>query len=328
MSAQPELARQVPEELSTHYRQHIAPALARMETRRRQAVKRIIALAVLAGIGLGVMLAGDLIAAATGLDDFIIMAGAFLVMFAALAGAAMIYKQVHARFKQVLVGGICKAMGLEFSPGGFRFAFAPFSETGLVPGHDRRSLEDRIAGEHKGVRFELCEALLKRRVERRDSKGNTRVEYRTVFRGLLMIYEFPKRFQGRTVVVPDATWLGNMIAGLGRKGERVKLEDPRFEHMFEVYSDDQVEARYLLTPTFMERLQRLAENTGQGPRSLAAAFTGSRLLLSVRCGENRFEGGHIFKPFDQPERVERLVEELGIIFEIIDTLDLDNRSRI
>lgn len=328
MSAQPELSPQAPHDLSAHYRQHIAPALARMERQRRQAVKRIIVLGVLAVTALGAMLAGDLIAVMTGLDDFFIIAGAILVIFAALAGAAMIYKQIHAKFKQVLVGGICEAMGLEFSPGRFRFAFAPFRETGLVPGHDRRNLEDRIAGEHNGVRFELCEALLERRTERQDSDGNTKVEYRTVFRGLLMIYEFPKRFQGRTVVVPDATWLGNMIVGLGREGERVRLEDPRFERMFEVYSNDQVEARYLLTPTFMERLQRLAENTGEGQRSLAAAFIGSRLLLALRCGENRFEGGHIFKPFDQPERLEKLVEELGIIFEIIDTLDLDNRSRI
>lgn len=35
--------------------------------------------------------------------------------------------------------------------------------------------------------------------------------------------------------------------------EKVTLEDPEFNEIFEVYSNDQVESRYLLTPAFMER---------------------------------------------------------------------------
>jgi len=39
--------------------------------------------------------------------------------------------------------------------------------------------------------------------------------------------------------------------------KRVGLVDPVFEKIFEAYGTDQVEARYLLTPTFMQRLVRL-----------------------------------------------------------------------
>ena len=39
--------------------------------------------------------------------------------------------------------------------------------------------------------------------------------------------------------------------------KEVILEDPEFKNIWAVHSDDQVEARYLLTVTFMERLKEL-----------------------------------------------------------------------
>jgi len=44
----------------------------------------------------------------------------------------------------------------------------------------------------------------------------------------------------------------------GRTLEKVKLEDPKFDKLYGVYSDDQVEARYLITPAFMERLNNIS----------------------------------------------------------------------
>ena len=38
------------------------------------------------------------------------------------------------------------------------------------------------------------------------------------------------------------------------EGSKVNLEDIKFSKVYNVFSDDQVEARYILTPTFMERL--------------------------------------------------------------------------
>jgi hypothetical protein len=41
------------------------------------------------------------------------------------------------------------------------------------------------------------------------------------------------------------------------KLEEIKLEDPEIRKNFVVYSTDQVEARYLLTPSFIQRFKRL-----------------------------------------------------------------------
>ena len=37
------------------------------------------------------------------------------------------------------------------------------------------------------------------------------------------------------------------------------MEDPEFQKQFEVYCDDQITARYVLTPAFMQRLKKLNE---------------------------------------------------------------------
>ena len=49
-------------------------------------------------------------------------------------------------------------------------------------------------------------------------------------------------------MLKDSGWL-NLFKKIGWP-ERVKLEDVSFERQFEVFSDNQIEARYLLTTAF------------------------------------------------------------------------------
>lgn len=308
-----------------YYAREVAPALEKLEDRRRTGAHGVIALCILAALGPLAVFGGEALSSLTGLRADIFQFGGFAVLFGAVAGAVYVYKRVHGAFKDVLVGKTCDFLGLDFQAKDFSFPLDRFRAARIVPDHDKRTLEDRISGEHAGVPFELCEARLKKTRTERDNDGNTQTETVDVFQGLLLIYRFPKRFNGRTVVVPDLTWLGNKLGGMGQDGERVTLEDVRFERQFEVYSDDQVEARYLLTPRFMERLTELAGQFGN-PRGLSLAFDGQDLLIAVRSKEDRFEGGHIFKSFLERERAEELLDELALVFEIVDILNLADRS--
>ena len=136
---------------------------------------------------------------------------------------------------------------------------------------------------------------------------------------------FPKRFNGKTLVLRDSGSVGNFFKGIGKEN-RIRLEDPRFEKMFEVYGTDQVEARYLLTPTFMERMMELAELFGQ--KSVELAFFEDRLLLSIRVSTDQFEGGSLLQSMTDVARIETLVKELCAIFDVIDTLKLNLKTNI
>ena len=47
------------------------------------------------------------------------------------------------------------------------------------------------------------------------------------------------------------------LTGTNNELEQIELEDPEFNKNYKVYSDNQIEARYLLTPSFMERIKNM-----------------------------------------------------------------------
>ncbi len=230
-------------------------------------------------------------------------------------------RKLHGEVKAFLLGKVCGFLDLNYSEVPAGFPFDNFNDIGLLPGHHRRKLEDNISGTHDGVAFSLCEARLERR--QRDSKGRT--TYVEVYHGILFQLTFPKRFSGRTLVTRDGGSIGNFFRGIGKQ-ERVTLEDPRFEKMFEVYSSDQVEARYLMTPTFMERMMDLADTFGK--KSVELAFVDDHLLVSIRVTQDQFEGGGMFRAMDDTKRIETLIEEICKIYDLIDTLQLNIRTNV
>ncbi|MEQ8746911.1 DUF3137 domain-containing protein [Pyruvatibacter sp.] len=231
--------------------------------------------------------------------------------------------EVTSHVKQELMTRICDFLGFVYTAEPSTAGLQQFRATGILPDYDRANAEDEIAGTHESVAFTLYEAHLEDRRTRR-SNGRTETYYVTVFRGVLARFTFPKRFAGRTVLLRDGGVIGNFFAGIGKGATRVKLEDPKFEKQFQVFSDDQVEARYLLTPTFMERTLALAEAL-EG--TLQLSFDDNRLLISVNGGDDRFEGGGLFARVDDPQQVAKMVEEIGIVFQIIDDLKLTLSTR-
>ncbi len=86
---------------------------------------------------------------------------------------------------------------------------------------------------------------------------------------MFILLDMNKNFSGKTIVKRDTGIIGNWFTKKFRRKldsyasrskllKSVKLEDPIFEKKFEVYSSDQVEARYLLTTSFMERILELS----------------------------------------------------------------------
>lgn len=225
------------------------------------------------------------------------------------------------RIKAELNSTIAGALGLTYSPKPSSPArFDRLREFGLLPSSDRRKFEDHFAGELDGCEFELYEAHLE---QRRRSKKRT--YYVTVFRGVIIRINFPRKVEGITVITRDAGWFNGIQSfarGFGaHKLERIGLVDPKFEKAFEVYGNDQVLARYMLTPSFMERL--LALETSLNGKKVRAAFDEAsgegELLIAAETG-NLFEVGSMSKPLTEPGRFNRIVEELGHITGLIDLL--------
>jgi hypothetical protein len=191
-----------------------------------------------------------------------------------------------------------------------------FLNLGIVPRWDRAKFEDMLSGARAESPFQFFEAHLEERRTTTDSKGRTRTTWVTVFKGQCLTVKFHKDFKGVTKVYRDMGAL-NWFAKFGVKEPRVRLEDPVFEKAFEVYGSDQIEARFILTPDFMERLLGL-ERTFQG-KQLRCAFAGGEMLLAV-AGKNLLEAGSMNRKMDDLGRVREMLQDFAAIFLLIDAM--------
>ncbi len=186
-------------------------------------------------------------------------------------------------------------------------AFGVLKDAKLMPGFDQCKFEDLIQGTRADAQFSLVECKL---TEQQGSGKNRRTV--TTFQGLLLHIAYPERFLGKTLIARQGWWKG----WFGDKGlKKVDLVAKELEDNFTIYSNDQVEARALLTPDRMERLIALERHFKGG--KLRGVFEGDHLTLALEA-KDQFEAGSIWKPLVDPQRFITALNEIGSVCDLID----------
>lgn len=222
---------------------------------------------------------------------------ALFALFAAGAGlCAWAYAPRGKAIRQTKEGintALARALGVDYSHAtGPGHGFERAKGFAMVPGYTRASYEDMWRGAIAGRAFSLHEAHLE---QKRSSGKNTR--YVTVFRGPVMTIAADRAFHGVTLV--ERSGRHKRFGLFGEKEEltldervmaRVDMVHPGFEDEFTIYATDQVEARYLVHPTYVERMIALEQ-----------AFAGQKIRTLFKDGEitvvleaaNMFESGQL-----------------------------------
>lgn len=299
-------------ELRTVYENDILPALQDQERHRVSAAaksKRFLIIGVVAAIavaGIGFLIFRNPVPIIIG-----IVAGVGLGVYGQLE-----LNQIRKKAKLFFVQPVAEAMGIKYSPTLPRPVIVhDFRSNRLLPSWDREKYEDSLRGNYHGIDFELFEAHLEQKHTTTDSKGRTQTRWVTVFRGQCLRFDAHKEFHGETLILRDA---GIFNRFGGKKGlKRARLESTEFEKHFEVYTNDQVESRYILTPDLMARLVELEKGLRGG--DLKCAFKDNTVLITVEAG-NLFEPGSLFEPFDNPDRLFELLKDFSVVFNLIDTV--------
>ena len=305
-------------EFETVWRETLEPWLAGLEAERKSSVTQFLVW-MIGGTLLGLAIAAYYFT--RGGDIFFLPFGAF---FGGVAGTLIgggRLNRLRKSVKNELNSKLAEACQLRYALKPSAPArFETFRSYGLLPSYTRCAFEDHFSGERLGCDFELYEAHL----EQRRSNGKS-TYYATVFRGALIRITFPRKVEGVTVITRDMG-LFNGLEALGRsfgseKLERIALVDPKFEKAFEVYGTDQVLARYMLDPAFMERLLQL--ETALKGKNVRAAFDEhsgqGELLIAAETG-NQFEPGSMFKPLADEARIKTIVADLTRVIGIIENL--------
>ena len=103
--------------------------------------------------------------------------------------------------------------------------------------------------------------------------------------------------------------------------KNVSLEFPMFNKKFNIYSSDQIESRYVLTPSFMERFYNLKSLFSA--KNIRCAFYDDKLMIAVSTKKDLFELGNIFTPITHKNNVSHFYDEIKSIFNIIDELKIN-----
>ncbi len=189
-----------------------------------------------------------------------------------------------------------------------------------------KSFDDNFLGKFKGIPFAagVCSYVFY-------SKRSIPFD----FQGVIIKIKMNKNFSGHTVVVPNKKVMNTELnsdfgyfdyyGDLKKAGlEQVNLEDVAFNSRFVVYSTDQIEARYLLTPSFMEKLKDFKE--AYLANEIYCVFYKDYIYIAPNTGVD------LFSLFQNPEvlltdksKFDNLFAQLESIFDLISFFAIDSR---
>ncbi len=314
------------EDFKSYYESDLRPILEQLEGERKSSLRNAgIATAVIAATA--VVIAGVVLS--SGGDPQILI---FILVIAGMliAGAGVLFtKGFKLKFKNTIIRQIIQYVDpeLDYNPTGMVSRSEFQSSTLFKHRIDRYKGEDFVDGKIDKTAIRFSELHAEYKTTTTDSKGRTKTQRHTIFKGLFFIADFNKHFQGRTVVLPDSA--EKLFGRLGKKlqewnvsrDDLVKMEDVEFEKEFVVYGTDQVEARYILSTALM---RRILEFKRKMKVPVHIGFVNSNLYMAISIRKNMFEP-RILRTILDFEMVRDYLEDVILAVGIVEDMNLNTR---
>jgi len=212
--------------------------------------------------------------------------GLFMII-GAVAGeywaAYKLERQYRRRYKDQVLPQVAAALGNLTYRQSSKSDVERLAGLRILPDYDSLDTDDEIHGVHNGLPIRIVEVRLRRRRNKRTV---------TVFDGLLVAITLPRSLTATTLVLTDrGVWENFKAKWRGAQLETVRLEHQEFEKRYEISSTDQIEARALLTPAFMDRFVELATRAEFAVPGAIAEGNTLTVALPKRMG-----AGDLFEP--------------------------------
>jgi len=161
--------------------------------------------------------------------------------------------------------------------------------------------------------------------ETHSSKGGT--QFHAVFDGLFMVTDFNKNFKCSVFVLPDFT--EKLFGGLAKvfqkmnadRDQLIYMEDPEFEKLFKVYTNDPIEARYILS---IDLLKRIVEVKNKLNKIISLSFVNSKMFLAISSDKDIFNPKMGRSVFDS-NMVHEFYNNILSCVQIVDDMNLNTR---
>lgn len=208
-----------------------------------------------------------------------------------------------------------------------------FEESALFPAQSIWSYKgsDYTKGKSGQTDFEFSQLHVMKK-ETKQSSGKTETEISELFKGIFYKADFHKNFSEKTFIVPDlareifGAYIGEMLnKNIGNPNRSdVKLiytEDMEFEKLFAVFSSDEQQARYILTPSMQQKITALKSKFSN---DMYFSFVNGNLYIGIESG-NDFFAPNIFGNIDDYQSVEKHYLLVKNMLDIANELGLNTR---
>ncbi len=186
-------------------------------------------------------------------------------------------------------------------------------EYGILPPHNIFEQDDAIDGRYNGRQVEIVEFELMEHHTYYSSESSGGSNIRKVFRGILFKTTLDKPFKSRVIVRQK----GAAYCGV-QKMQKVVLESNEFNNIYEVFAEDQVEARYFLTTSMMDRLINIYK-CGQ---NINLSVVNNNIAVVKQTKKDMFEPD-INKPLNDVNSYYEVLMQTKTILDFITDLKLD-----
>jgi len=191
---------------------------------------------------------------------------------------------------------------------------------------DRYNGDDKVEGVIDKTDFQFSELHTEYKSVSRDNEGKEKESWHTIFKGIFFHADFNKEIKGKTLVLPDTAEklfgsFGKKLQSLSGRGKLIKMEDVEFEKLFVVYGSDQIESRYVLTPSMMRSMVEIKKKY---KKNVYFSFVGSRVYVAISIAKDLFEP-RLYRSGVRFKDIEQMNEYFSVIETIINELNLNTR---
>ncbi len=303
-------------ELTDFYYKTLYPTLEKLEKDRKNLSHRII----MVGIFLTVI-AGVAAYSLKGFYEFVLFA------YIALGGIAykfLLHDYTH-EFKMSVIKPLVHSIdaSLLYSSTTHISEYL-FEASKLFSSPDKLSGNDYVKGQIDGINIQFSD--LHAQKKHQNSKGKD--TWSTIFQGLFIVADFNKHFSGETIVLPDSaqSTFGELIgqwlqSNNAARDELVKMDDPEFEKEFVVYSNDQIEARYILSHALMKKLLDFKHKSAH---PVYISFVGTHIYMAISYDKDLFEPS-VFRSLLEYKVAMEYVKTLHLAIGVVEELKLNQK---
>jgi hypothetical protein len=291
-------------------------------------VKLIAVAAVCACAGMGLLFWMQRAEYIAGTQATLIAAGCILFVILVILGLLpkLLMQEYRSAFKMSLIDKFVKFLdnNLQYDLFGFVSGGAYSMANLFRQQAERYSGSDLVKGRLGDISVEFSRV----HSEYYSKSGKNR-HWVTIFKGLFFAADCNKNFSGQTIVLPDTA--ESLLGKLGQKlqslmapiGQLVKFDDTEFEKYFVVYSENEAQARYTLSPALMSKVIEFRKKNRSA--WLRLSFTGSQVFVALSHEQN-FCDPSLFGPIINFAKVEQLLEYISFAIGVVEEVNRDNRT--